>query len=108
MTADDWKRLREAMENDLPFPPPYQRIDRSGLAEPAAFDGDVAYHGDWHEGLEPLETLDHVRIRPRYLKHRGRLIAPDIVDCEAALIAALDRLGLSWSRENGVIRVPAA
>lgn len=108
METGDWARLRDVMEEEMPFPPPYQRVDRSGLGEPERFDADVNYHGDWIDGLEPLDTIDHVRIRPRWLKHRGRLIAPETVDCEAELIATLDRLGLSWSREDDVIRVPAA
>lgn len=108
MRPEDWARLGAAMEGEMPFPPPYQRIDVSGLAEPAVFDADVAYHGDWTEGLAPLDTVAQVRIRPRWLKHRGRLVAPEIVDCEAELIAALDRLDIAWSHDGDVIRVPAA
>ena len=68
MRPEDWARLGAAMESEMPFPPPYQRIDVSGLAEPAVFDADVAYHGDWTEGLAPLDTVAQVQIRAHRLK----------------------------------------
>ena len=104
LTESDWIRLREAVWRDLPFPPPFQRKDRqAALPEPAEFETDVTYLGDWDEGLDPLDTLEWIRVRPRRLRSRARLVAPETLDCEAEFLALLDRERIAWTRRGDCI-----
>jgi hypothetical protein len=104
LTLSDWERLRALMYDALPFPPPFQRKDISrSEPEPPTFGEDVWYHGDYGEGLEPFDTIEWIRIRPRYLRDRGRLAPPEIVDCEVTLKALLAREKFDFATEPGCI-----
>lgn len=104
LTPSDWQRLRELMQREMPFPPPFQRKDiRRPAPEPESFDADVAYHGDYGEGLDPLDTIEWIRIRPRYLRFRGHRVAHEVIDCEAELKALLAREGFEFSTDRGCI-----
>jgi len=92
MNDTKWLELQRAAVDELPFAPPFQRKDvLQPVLEPARFDTDVWWHGDWREGILPFYSIEWLRIRPRYLKHRGALIAPTIVDCEDVLKSVLER-----------------
>jgi hypothetical protein len=97
MNDTKWRELRQAVRAELPFRPPYQRKDvLEGAPAPATFDADVDYHGDWVEGLEPLRSVEWIRVRPRYLKPRGLLVAPETVDCADAFRAILRRCNIPF------------
>ncbi len=104
LTTADWKRLRALLYDALPFPPPFQRKDISGREpEPSTFDKDVRYHGDYGEGLDPLNTIEWIRIRPRYLRTRGQRVPPEVIDCEAELKELLAREGFDFVTEADCI-----
>jgi hypothetical protein len=101
-----WDALQHAVANELPFPPPYQMkcVDRPPHPEP--FDADVDYWGDWSdEALYPFSEIEWLRVRPRYLKHRGRLVAPEVVDIEAEFVALLERLAVPYARDGASILI---
>ena len=103
MNDTKWRELFAAIDT-LPFPPPYQRKDvLHAEPEPTTFDADVWYHGDWVEGIHPLYSIEWIRIRPRYLKHVGRLLPEIVVDCEAELERALHALGQAYEKANDSI-----
>ena len=100
----DWERLRRLMQGSMTFPPPFQRKDvRAAAPEPETFDEDVTYHGDYGEGLDPLDSIEWIRIRPRYLRFRGHRVPHEVVDCEVELKALLAREGLEFSTDRGCI-----
>lgn len=109
LTTSDWERLRTLMHQALPFPPPFQRKDiGSSEPEPPTFDEDVWYHGDCGEGLDPLGTIEWIRIRPRYLRVKGQLVPPEVIDCEAELTALLARERFDFVTEPGCIMLYGA
>src|ERR1043166_3957368 len=76
MNDTKWRELQRAALEELPFAPPYQRKDvLLTSAEPGTFDTDVSHLGDWRDGILPFHSVEWIRVRPRYLKHRGLLIA---------------------------------
>ena len=93
MNDTKWTELREAVRHELPFPPPYQlKVVLSPAPHPEHFDSDVDYLGDWSdESLLPFYEIEWVRVRPRFLQPRGRLVAPEVQSVESALMEVLRR-----------------
>ncbi len=107
MNDTKWRELLAEI-GKLPFPPPYQRKDvLHSEPEPARFDADVSYHGDWEDGIQPLFSVEWLRIRPRCLMHVARLLPETVVDCEAELERALQALGQAYEKTDGVIWIHA-
>jgi hypothetical protein len=105
MNDTRWDRLQQLIRN-LPFPPPYQY--KSVLMEepyPPSFDEDVAYLGGELCEIGPFDEIEWIRFRPRYLRHRGRLIEPDIVDCADAFRAALTEARIPFEERDESIWV---
>ncbi len=106
MNATRWHALQQAVYDELPFPPPFAvKYVLDDAQSPVVFDQDVWYHGDWHEGLSALYDVEWIRIRPRYLRHRGQLVAPEVVSCAAELRAVLVRLNIPYHDDGDVITV---
>ena len=60
--------------------------------EPEDFESDVNCWGDWSdEGLVPFYEIEWMRIRPRFLRHRGQLVAPEVEGVEPAFMEILRR-----------------
>ena len=96
MNDTQWTTLIQVIEG-LEFPPPYQRKDiLKSDPEPSSFESDVSYFGDWHEGMRPFFSIEWIRIRPRYLKHRGMLLSPSVLDCQRTLEASLQAIGQAY------------
>jgi hypothetical protein len=101
MNTTKWAKLVHAVAEELPFPPPYQRKDvLKTTPEPEHFDTDVWYHGDWHEGILPYASIEWVRIRPRYVQSKGRLLPHEVVDEEKQFVEILQRYRIPY-RHNG-------
>ncbi|MGZ9583738.1 DUF6678 family protein [Paenibacillus marinisediminis] len=101
MNNTKWEELQNAVLDDLLFPPPFQakyvlddRIYRGN------FESDVRYWGDWVEGLEPFYSVEWIRVRPRYLKHRGRLVSPELIDITEDFTKILMGLSIPYRLEN--------
>jgi len=92
MNQTKWEKLIVSMTEALPFPPAYQRKDvLSDRPEPGSFEEDVWYHGDWKDAIHPCVSIEWLRIRPRYVKPRGALVPPGVVDEEEAFVEILHR-----------------
>ena len=77
MNDTKWRELQDAVRTELPFAPPYQlKVVLNPQAYPEQFEADVDYLGDWsNECLFPYYEIEWIRIRPRFLRRRGRLVA---------------------------------
>lgn len=110
MNDTKWNELRTAVMNDLPFPPPYimKTLFKASCPEEKNFQHDVWYLGDWYEGLTYENyfnsgfAIEWLKVRPRYLKHRGQLIEPAIIDETEEFEEILRRYNIPFSIENGM------
>jgi hypothetical protein len=93
MNDTKWAELREAVRSEMPFGPPYQLKDvLNPVPEPEDFESDVDYWGDWSdECLVPFYAIEWLRIRPRFLRRRGGLVAPVVQSVEAEFLDILRR-----------------
>ncbi|WP_025028241.1 DUF6678 family protein [Caldalkalibacillus mannanilyticus] len=101
MNNTKWKELQSAVINTLPFPPPYQvKYVLEETPEPISFDNDVWYFGDWNEGLSLFYSVEWIRVRPRYLKHRGVLIDDELIDITVEFLRVLHHLNIPYIEES--------
>lgn len=101
MNDTKWRELQGAVINTLLFPPPYQaKYLLEDRLYPEEFEMDVSYWGDWIEGIVPFYSVEWIRIRPRYLKHRGRLVSPEVIDITDDLVKLLKELSIPYRLEN--------
>lgn len=106
MNNTKWRELKDAVLHTLPFPPPYQaKYVLEDKLFPEDFEGDVWYWGDWEEGLLPFYEVEWIRVRPRYQQHRGKLVAPEIVDCTDEFISILQMHNIPFKQENDSIYI---
>ena len=105
MNDTKWRELQNAIATELPFRPAYQRKDvLNEQPQPEHFDTDVNYWGDWSdEALLPFVSIEWLRIRPQYLKSRGRLISPQNHNEEPQLLEVLARYQIPFRQENDSI-----
>jgi hypothetical protein len=107
MNDTKWLELQSAVCG-LPFPPPYNLKCVTDDDEPGDFSTDAPHYlGDWSsywdEGLPPFFNIERVDVLPRYGKHRGRLVADEILDETAEFIAILERIGIPYEEKNGIV-----
>jgi hypothetical protein len=106
MNATKWRELRLAVARDLPFAPAFQRKDLlSSDAYPVTFDKDVWYCGDWPAGTDQSSEIEWIRVRPRRLVHRGRLIPDGYEDVEGQFVELLGGLRIPFARDSEVITI---
>jgi len=100
MNNTKWNQLLTCIENELRFPPAYNRKDVfENECEP--FSGDVSYWGDYSdEAIKPFYSIEWIEIRPRVLVHRGALIEDSIDSVEAELVEILRRLQIPYEYKN--------
>lgn len=110
MNDTKWRELRTAVMQEMPFPPPYiaKTLFENSCKEERDFQQDVWYEGDWWEGLG-FENYYHgyfafewIKVRPRYLKTRGRLLPPEMIDASAMFEEILNRYQIPYVIENGM------
>lgn len=46
-------------------------------------------------------AIEWMKIRPRYLKHRGKLIPPELVDASTEFEGILDKYHIPYEEQNG-------
>lgn len=101
MNNTKWRELQDAVINTLLFPPPYQcKYLLEGILYPEEFETDVWYWGDWEEGIEPFYSVEWIRVRPRYLKHRGKLVSPELIDITDDFVNILKALSIPYRLEK--------
>lgn len=101
MNDTKWRKLQDAVINTLRFPTPYQgKYLLDDLVYPEEFEKDVWYWGDWIEGIVPFYNVEWIRVRPRYLKHRGRLVSPEIIDITDDFVNILKELSIPYRLDH--------
>lgn len=101
MNETKWGSLQKGVINSLPFAPPYQvKYVLDDAHYPENFDNDVWYLGDWIEGLSPFYSIEWIRVRPRYLKHKGNLLPPEMIDISNEFVSILEELKIPYKEEN--------
>lgn len=101
MNRTRWDAFCKAVHEELPFPPPLQIQDLRGPRQTLWASDEVDHWGDWSaESLEPVLSIEWVRVVPRYLKHRGMLVSPEIIDCSAQFRDLVTRLHLPWREDD--------
>lgn len=99
MNNTKWNELRNAVK-ELPFPPPY--ILKSVLEDEKDdhnFNNDVWYIGDWSDEAflwARLYEVEWIKVRPRYVKSRGRLISDEIIDETQQFVEILRRYSIPY------------
>lgn len=111
MNNTKWNELKQGIAS-LPFPPPYvlKSIDEQETAY-HTFDEDVSYLGSWGLSLPgylgediyatPFYEIEWIKVRPRYKKYRGRLVAGELIDETEPFRSILDTRGIPYEEENG-------
>lgn len=107
MNNTKWDELITAIRNEMPFPPPYSiKYITQECAEISKIETeDVTYWGDWSGENFPQEyyfNIEWLKVRPRYLKYRGKLIAHEVVDERKIFEAILIRYNIPYVEENGL------
>lgn len=107
MNNTKWDELITAVRNEMPFPPPFDiKYLTQDVIPQSVLNEDVAYWGAWHgEYFPPREdyfNIEWIKVRPTYLKHRGKLIAPEVVDESKTFEAILIRYNIPYVEENGL------
>lgn len=114
MNDTKWNKLRTAMINDMPFPPPYiikflfEETDDETVGNASFCREDVYYQGNWHSGFAVENyfngafAIEWIKVRPRYLKHRGKLVEPEIINAEEEFLKILKRYSIYYEENNGV------
>jgi hypothetical protein len=101
MNNTKWERLQSAVLNTLSFPPPYQaKYVLSEIPSPEHFESDVWYFGDWIEGITPFYSVEWIRVRPRYLRHQGKLLKPEVIDISKEFLSILRDLRIPYRLDN--------
>lgn len=93
MNRTRWRALRDAVLADLPFRPAFQIQDVLGPRETPWPADQVDGQGAWiDEDLEPLFSIEWMRVVPRYRTRLGALVPGPVEDCTDAFRDLLRRL----------------
>jgi hypothetical protein len=100
MNNTKWGQLRAAVITTLPFVPPIQiKYVLEDTPNPECFDQDVSYLSDWMDGVPPF-VIEWIRVRPRYLKLRGHLVSPEIIDCTEEFLVILQKIKIPYIKAD--------
>jgi len=106
--VSELEMLIDGINTELPFPPPFQYKKFGHAPFPQIFDKDVTYLGDWSAlCLYPLEDIEWIFVRPRYLKRIGKLVPKQVISCENEFLKLLTKLGVSFKNESGNVYIYA-
>ncbi len=106
MNNNKWEKLQNGVLKLLPFPPPFQAkyvLEEAPI--PNNFDIDVWYWGDWTEGLTPFYSIEWIKVRPRYLKHKGMLVKDEVIDITNEFLILLNSLKIPFRRDNNAFYI---
>ncbi|MFB6366342.1 DUF6678 family protein [Paenibacillus elgii] len=104
MNNTKWGQFQKSVIDTLPFTPAYQvKYVLEDAPYPENFEEDVWYWADWEQGIHPFYSVEWLRVRPRYVKNRGRLIEPEIIDITGEFIEMLQKLKIPFVKENSTI-----
>ena len=108
MNNTKWSELIIAIRNEMPFPPPFsikyvtQNIDIQDELEK----GDVYYLGDWEGEEFPAQeyyfNIEWIKIRPCYLKSKGKFVEPEKIDGTNKFEEILHKYSIKYELKEGL------
>ncbi|WP_421357984.1 DUF6678 family protein [Agrobacterium rosae] len=104
MNNTKWRTLCLAINEELPFPPPYQvKYVLKERPDPEEIETSPWYHGDWATTPEASLGIfiEWLKVAPRVTTPVGRLLPPHVDDCSDALRNLLRRLRVPFNEEDG-------
>lgn len=108
MNNTKWNELIIAVKNEMSFPPPYdiKYLTQENTTQSNFENEDVYFWGDWDGEEFPTQeyyiNIEWIKIRPRFLKHRGKLISPELVDESEKLQDILRRYRIPYEVTDGL------
>lgn len=104
MNDTKWRELQNSVR-ELPFPPPFSLknvcVDEKAVHK---FNEDVSYWGDWSDESffwGDFFAIEWIKVRPRYKKHQGQLIADKIIDETKQFVEILTKYNIPYEEDNG-------
>jgi len=106
MNDVNWLELQNGIKS-LPFPPAYNAklihqnenvIHFENQNNEPSFFGNWSNY--WEEGMPIFFTIEWLEIRPKYRKHKGRLVPPTIQDVTKELLMLLNKLNIPFELKN--------
>lgn len=111
MNNTKWNELIYAVRTQMPFPPPYDMkfLTEETHINTGIHNNDSFYWGDWTGENFPAQdfycNIEWMKIRPRYLKHQGRLIPPLMIDATSEFEEILAKYQIPYEKENGLYTI---
>lgn len=108
MNNTKWNKLITAIHLEMSFPPAFviKYLTQETVPHSLMEISDVDYWGDWSGENFPTQEyyfhIEWIKIRPRYLKYRGKIIDPALIDESHILNDILKRYHISFEEENGL------
>ena len=111
MNNTKWQEFKNGI-SELPFLPPFviKSVDEQET-DFHNFDKDEYNSPDWGLYLDnylggdiyavPFYAVEWIKIRPRLLKHQGRLINPKVIDETEDFLAVLKKYSIPYNELNG-------
>ena len=108
MNDTKWSELRTAMMNEMPFLPPYILkfvFDDEPIGSKGFYNNEKGVT-DWHsvfaidgQYFNGSFAVEWIKIRPRLLKHRGKLVEPEVIDAEDIFVEILKKYSIPYECE---------
>ena len=107
MNNTKWTQLQDSVCRELPFTPSYQiKLVLEPSPYPENFESCIRGLGDWDdECLKPFYTIEWLRIRPCYLRHRGQLIDPEVESIEPEFLSILHRYHIPYQKDGDTVLI---
>lgn len=103
MNNTKWLELQNSVK-ELPFLPPYELKFITDNYEPQPLDKDIRNTGNWDdEVMLPFFNIEWIKVRPRYIKDRGRLIDGEVIDETDMFIEILEKYSIPYEEDNGAL-----
>lgn len=112
MNNTKWREFRNAMEHEMPFPPPYiyKTIFEEETGAYFDFSEDVrqlgAYDAESFAGFD-FRSIEWVKVRPRYIEYEGGLLAGRnlLHDATEEFIALMEKYSIPYEEKDGAYMV---
>lgn len=108
MNDTKWRALCRAVNDELPFAPPYQvKLLLSETPHPVEFEVSPSYYGDWAQTPEAAMGIfiEWLKVSPRVSCPVGQLAAPRVEDCSDLFRAMLQRLNIPFQERDGFFTI---
>ena len=108
MNNTKWNELITAVKTEMPFLPAFsiKYVTQESVVQSIIETEDVDYFGDWNgENFPPKEyyfNIEWIKVRPRYLKHQGKLIEPKLVDESKKFEEILHKYNIPFDKKEGL------